>query len=210
MPKLLDKLNQQRPSAEWIIKHSGLPYLGLDLDVPIKDITDEWQSVKHLAVKHRDSDSLLDYKNTGWYSLTLHGLSATITEARPNEEHTWTEIAKHCPKTCQWFKDTFDEKNFRGRIRFMLLQPGGYILPHQDRERSKLQEINIAINNPDGCAFYMENKGIVPFHPGSAFMLDLSNKHWVVNSSKSERLHMIYHGSISDGIVEKSYENLYY
>ena len=71
---ILQKLKSQRPSADWIINQSGLPYLALDLNVPTKDILAEWNDVKHMAVEHRDSDKLLDYKNQGWLSLTLFGV----------------------------------------------------------------------------------------------------------------------------------------
>ena len=206
---ILQKLKSQRPSADWIINQSGLPYLALDLNVPTKDILAEWNDVKHMAVEHRDSDSLLDYKNQGWLSLTLFGVSANVTTAS-DQRHDWTQIKDQCKITSQWFEDTFKRDNFKGRIRFMLLEPGGHILPHKDRESNGLSEINIAISNPDNCYFYMENRGTVPFKQGSAFMLDLSNRHWVVNDSSEPRLHMIYHGHVPENIIEKSYENLYY
>ena len=88
----------------------------------------------------------------------------------------------------------------------MLLEPGGHILPHKDRESIGLSEVNIAINNPDGCSFHMENRGTVPFTEGSVVMLDLSNRHWVVNNSNQPRLHMIYHGKVPGEIIERSYE----
>ncbi len=206
---ILQKLMSQRPSADWIINQSGLPYLALDLNVPTKDILKEWNVVKHMAVEHRDSDTLLAYKNQGWLSLTLFGVSANVTTAS-DDRHDWTQIKDQCKITSQWFEDTFQKDNFKGRIRFMLLEPGGHILPHKDREAKGLSEINIAISNPDDCYFYMENRGTIPFKQGSAFMLDLSNRHWVVNNSSEPRLHMIYHGRVPENIIERSYENLYY
>lgn len=210
IPKILERLNNHRPKATWIKNESGLAYLPLDVAVPTDTIQDEWQRVRSHMVRHRDSDAILKYKNEGWHSLSLYGVGSKITEARPNQQHSWTDIAEVCPNTCEFFKKTFGEKNFRGRIRFMLLEPGGHILPHTDRTTQGLREVNIAINNPIGCDFYIENKGIVPFTPGSVVMLDLSNRHWVVNDSDEQRLHMIYHGEVPDEIIEKSYENLYY
>jgi len=206
---LLEKLKAQRPTAKWIIENSGLPYLPLDIDVPTKDIMQEWGNVKEMAVRHRDNDSVLEYKNKGWSSLTLYGVSATVT-THSDAKHDWTEIKDRCKITSQWFEDTFHAENFKGRIRFMLLEPGGHILPHKDRDAIGLNEVNIAINNPAECNFHMENRGILPFKQGTAMMLDLSNRHWVTNDSKEPRLHMIYHGGVPDKIVKESYENLYY
>jgi hypothetical protein len=209
IPKVIVKLNQHRPKAEWIKHQSGLAYLPLNITVPTFDISKEWNEVKHIAIHHRDSDTLLKYKHEGWLSLSLYGVNATTTE-QSLEKHNWTEIADKCPKTCNFFKSIFNENNFKGRIRFMLLEPGGYILPHKDRTNKGLSEVNLAINNPTGCKFNIENKGTVPFKTGSAIMLDLSNRHWVINDSNEPRLHMIYHGRVPENIIEKSYENLYY
>tara|TARA_B100000214_G_C23934262_1_gene612327 strand:+ start:858 stop:1499 length:642 start_codon:yes stop_codon:yes gene_type:complete len=206
---LLEKLEKQRPNADWITKQSCIPYLSLQIDVPVKDIMREWNNIKDMAVEHRDSDTLLDFKNKGWKSLTLFGAGATIT-TESDAEYDWTEIQNKCVVTKEWFEHTFTRENLHGRIRFMLLEPGGHILPHKDRESIGLSEVNIAINNPDGCSFHMENRGIVPFTEGSVVMLDLSNRHWVVNNSNQPRLHMIYHGKVPGEIIERSYENLYY
>lgn len=206
---LLEKLNSQRPNAEWITKKSCIPYLPLDINVPTKHIMEEWNNVKDMAVNHRDGDTLLDFTNKGWCSLTLYGVSANLTTPS-DKKHDWTEIQDKCKITKQWFEDTFHKENFRGRIRFMLLEPGGHILPHKDRQSMGLNEVNIAINNPDKCSFHMENRGILPFKEGSVIMLDLSNRHWVVNNSNQPRLHMIYHGNVPNEIIERSYENLYY
>jgi len=209
IPNILKKLNAHRPNAEWIKTKSGLPYLPLEVNVPTSDIAEEWDKVKHMAVRHRDSDAFMRYKNQGWFGLTLYGVNATHTE-HSTKKHYWTEISNQCPRTCDFFKSTFYENNFEGRIRFMLLEPRGYILPHKDRERAGLSEVNISINNPTGCEFMIENKGTVPFKKGSAVLLDLSNKHWVVNDSDEPRLHMIYHGGVPDNLITKSYANLYY
>ena len=206
---LLEKLKSQRPNAEWITQKSGIPYLPLDIKVPTKEIMDEWNDVKDMAVDHRDGDTLLDFTNKGWSSLTLYGVSANVT-THSDKKHDWTEIKDKCKITKQWFEDTFHKENFHGRIRFMLLEPGGHILPHKDRQSVGLNEVNIAINNPEKCSFHMENRGTLPFKEGSVMMLDLSNRHWVVNDSHQPRLHMIYHGNVPDTIIERSYENLYY
>lgn len=206
---LINKLTKHRPNAEWIIRHSGVSHLPLDIKVPVDKILKEWNTVKQQVVLHRDKDNILGHSHIGWKSLTLYGVSSTIT-TQSDDPHNWTDIANKCVETKNWLTQTFHESNFKGRIRFMLLEPGGYIMPHKDREHSKLSEVNIAISNPKGCEFYFENKGTVDFDTSPVNMLDLSNKHWVVNNSKEPRLHMIYHGKVPSDIIERSYENLYY
>ena len=78
----------------------------------------------------------------------------------------------------------------------MLLEPGGYIEPHQDRKdtEKRLSVCNISLNNPDGCKFVFKDHGIVPFeNKGSAFLMDISNVHAVHNDSDQPRIHMIIH-----------------
>ena len=209
MSRQIDDLANARPSDDWIKQHSGLPHLRLDVTAPVQEIMAEWQQVSHMAVEHRSSDRSQDEGNSGWKSLTLYGVHHTVTD-HSDQPHAWTEVADRCPKTKQWYLDTFGEKRLRGRIRFMLVEPGGWILPHQDRQESFLSEVNVAINNPTGCEFHMLNRGKVPFRPGDVYMLDLSNRHWVVNRSDTARLHMIYHGKVPSQLVQRSYENIYY
>lgn len=209
MNRLIEKLSAHRPDAEWITTKSGISHLPLAIDVPTETILHEWNAVQHLAVAHRNSDDTIGYSHQGWKSLTIYGVSSTTT-TQSDMPHAWTDIADKCPETQNWLTNTFGQKNFKGRIRFMLLEPGGHIMPHRDRNDHKLSEVNIAITNPSGCEFYFENKGIVDFDKQAVNMLDLSNRHWVTNNSKQHRLHMIYHGGVPATIIEKSYENLYY
>jgi hypothetical protein len=92
----------------------------------------------------------------------------------------------------------------------MLLEPGGYILPHHDYDEPRLTAVNIAINNPRGCEFRMMNHGVIPFSTGRAIMLDLSHDHWVINASDQPRLHIIFHGEVPDRTIERSYANSRY
>jgi len=47
---------------------------------------------------------------------------------------------------------------------------------------------------PDGCEMVMKDFGRVPFDDnGSAFLMDISNVHAVVNNSDKPRIHMIIH-----------------
>jgi hypothetical protein len=90
----------------------------------------------------------------------------------------------------------------------MLLEPGGYILPHQDRpdEEKRLSVCNISLNNPEGCRFVFKNHGIVPFKDeGSAFLMDISNPHSVWNQSDTPRIHMIIHSELGRKIRDFFY-----
>lgn len=177
--------------------------------VPTHSIYSEWQVVADQAVYHRPTDSYANAENKGWKSLSLYGKSADDTTSNINLN--WTTVADQCPATVQWLKDNFviDEKT--GRIRFMLLEPMGFIILHKDRENKELFEVNISINNPTGCEFRFKNYGTVPFEAGRAFMLDISNEHFVFNDSDQPRLHIIVHGKLkNEKTIVESYANRYY
>jgi len=201
-----------RPDADWIKNHSGHAFLKLNLDVPCDDILQEWKSVKELSVQHRSQESISKkffYGHNGWKSLTIYGVHHLATE-NVSGIKGWTEVADKCPITKQWLEDNFIIGETTGRIRFMLLEPGGYILPHIDRNNKHLSEINVAVTNPDGCYFRFSNYGNVPFTPGSAFMMDISNQHLVYNTSDLPRLHIIVHSGLKNtDVIKKSYEDRY-
>ena len=91
----------------------------------------------------------------------------------------------------------------------MLLEPQGYITPHEDSEEHRLAPTNIALNNPEGCNFKMKgHKGFLPFAPGKSLLLDVGNTHAVYNNSNEDRYHIIVHGKITKEfkeLVERSY-----
>tara|TARA_R100000231_G_scaffold85183_1_gene64728 strand:- start:4520 stop:4813 length:294 start_codon:yes stop_codon:yes gene_type:complete len=92
----------------------------------------------------------------------------------------------------------------------MLLEPEGFITPHQDTFESKLSPINMALNHPKGCLMKMEgHKGYVPFSPGKAMLLDVGNTHAYINKSREDRYHIIVHGTRTkeyEKLVIRSYE----
>jgi hypothetical protein len=172
----------------WITQHSGIPWLKLALEIPYVDILKEIENNAELLVDHRD-----DYgEHQGWKSFCIHGKSLTQTQhcddARP---FVWIpQVVQHMPTTVNYFKSW--ELDFC-RLRVMALEPGGFISVHQDSKTSFLGAINIAITQPAACEFVMEGWGVVPFKPGDALMLDISNRHAVVNNSKETRYHIIAH-----------------
>lgn len=194
---ILKKFFEHEESLEWFIFNSFLPWIELDLRVPYKEMYKEAFLLKNRFIEYRESNS------KGWKSLCIHGLSSdqiydytSYPEYKNLDQnlvpYKWTEISSLCPTTTKFLKDSFFNVRFF-RVRFMLLEPGGYILPHTDMPKKILAPINIALNNPVGCNFKMKGYGIVPFKSGKAFILDTSNEHVVYNNSDKPRIHLIAH-----------------
>lgn len=194
--------------CDFIMHKSGLPYWEIPFeDMNYKGMYDEAMKLKHMFVGHRANDPKQEGDaHSGWSSLTIHGISSQHTmnwnsypeyAALGDEnlvDYKWTEIVEQIPETVNFLKTQFPHAKYT-RVRFMLLPPGGFILPHRDREAGDklLFPVNIALNNPKGCEFVMAEQGIVPFEDGKAFLVDLSNEHAVWNNSKEDRMHMIVH-----------------
>ena len=184
----------------WITSTGKIPYLSLQIDGPWKAILKEIQDVDHLFIPHRN-----DGHSKGWSSICLHGLGMHHTDA-PSiypefkdipENHLpykWTKLADVCPIAADYFKNTFPYQKY-SRLRFMRLEPGGYITPHHDAQSFVLSAVNISLNNPTGCNMVLENIGVVPFKDtGTVMAFNPSYEHIVWNQSNSVRYHMIVHG----------------
>ena len=184
---------------KWTIMESGWPYFRLSAldNQPYGEMHKEAEQLIDKFHVQRES-----YGN-GWRSLTLHGLDEDTQslgqygEDRNNtlSQLDWTWVAEQCPVTKKFLTDVWPAE-FLNRVRFMLLEPGGYILPHQDRpdDQKRLSVCNISLNNPEGCEFVFKDHGTVPFDPnGSAMLMDISNTHAVWNRSDKPRIHMIIH-----------------
>jgi hypothetical protein len=93
--------------------------------------------------------------------------------------YTWTEAGNSCPTLKKFFTENFDYNKFY-RIRLMRLDPGGYLFPHQDHFDPKddhLKQINLAINNPEGCGLYFQRAGELPFVPGKMYKMNIYIKY---------------------------------
>jgi hypothetical protein len=131
----------------------------------------------------------------------LHGIDNEYTndwmyydgKFKTEPEYKWTSISEQCPVTTTFFKEQFPYRTYK-RLRFMWVEPGGYILPHQDNQQRCLTPINISIYNPVQCEFRYKNYGTLPFVNGSAFLIDVGQPHSVWNRSSEARLHIIAHG----------------
>jgi len=200
------------PDYAWITEWSQLPWLQLDISVPVTQVLDEIQNIKHLCVPHRD-----DYaENAGWESFCIHGKSydATREDSHYSDDRPFEftrQALELMPVTVDYFKNTWPHLSYQ-RVRVMRLRPNGYVSVHKDYPVHHLSPINIAINHPDNCGFVMEKYGTVPFAPGLAMILDISNYHTVINRSKQDRWHIIVHQNANDkfqDLVVKSYKTLY-
>ena len=211
--KIIQHYLNTRPTAEWITKSSGLPYVEIDMEVPCDKIYQEWLTVQHLAVLHRSGESISEkffYGHNDWKSLVLYGAHPTATSDSEGPM-SWTEVANSCPNTVSWIKKNFVINEHTGRIRFMLLGPKGYILPHSDSTKKGLDAFNIAVTNPVGCTFRLVNYGNIPFAPGKCMMIDTSNEHLLFNDSNEPRLHIIVHSELTNNkLIEESYASRYY
>jgi len=200
--------------SEWIQYNSNCPSLSLDIDMPLKEIQEEVRSIFPEFIKHRGES------HPGWYSVTLHGVDknirddwkSNIYQGKWKEEpsYTWTSIKDRCPTTISWILNNWHFKEFH-RIRFMLLKPNGVISPHKDYECKKLAAYNVAIINPNGVEFCMQDAGLIPWKEGESRAIDIGRVHSVVNNSSKDRVHMIIHGKCSKKhheILCKSYDKL--
>ena len=175
---------------------SKLPWLEIqDLDLPYRDMLAEAQRLRHRFVQHRQGCG------QGWLSLCIHGTSAEHTDAPSaygladhEVVYDWTDIQNLCPVTVDVFKNKFFYTKYL-RIRYMLVEPGGYITPHTDGNHFCLGAVNMSLNNPSGCRLVTE-QGTVPFKDsGTAVLFNTSYQHAVWNDSHTDRIHMIVHGS---------------
>lgn len=168
-------------------------------------VIDELEKVDKYFVPHRANDKQNSYGHSGWKALTLHGTAPHHTEyydqygfkSEEEANYQWTSVTKLCPYITEMVK-RFPYKKF-GRVRIMKIDPGGYIMPHNDTPNNGEYKrifgpMNIALTQPVRCDFIMEGIGILPFKPGEGFMLDIGRNHCVINKSTLPRYHLIIHG----------------
>lgn len=203
----------ENPSLQDIKRSLGYMPLRLPFEVPHEQMLAEARALKEFYVYHRSTGH-----HRGWRSLVLHGLSSVHSQGhehygykeRDAVPYDWTDISRFCPISTRFFRDTFGYDRY-DRVRFMLLEPGGYILPHEDVEWKSLSPINIALNNPIGCDFVMREWGHIPFSAGQANMLAVGYEHAVFNDSDEDRYHIIVHGTMGStwpGIIRDSYSGI--
>jgi hypothetical protein len=200
----------ETPTTKQIRQNLGYLPLKLPFEIPHREMLEEARALKEFYVYHRSTGH-----HRGWRSLVLHGLSSVHSQGHEHYgysqddeiPYTWTDISRFCPVSTRFFRDVFGYARY-ARVRFMLLEPGGFILPHEDVEWKSLSPINIALNNPHGCDFVMRDWGLIPFEDGSANMLAVGYEHAVFNDSNEDRYHIIVHGEMGEkwpSIIANSY-----
>lgn len=175
-------------------------YYPIKFEFDTELLLQECQQVDHLYFDHRSQDKKSGYGHLGWQSLTLHGIDKHKTEhytkygfdSLEEANYQWTDVCELVPNLYK-FLSSLPYKLF-DRVRIMRLAPGGYIMPHTDKDERAFSPLNIAINNPDECHFVFKHKGIVPFVAGTGMILDVGVEHIVVNCSNEPRYHIIVHG----------------
>lgn len=206
------KLPKDCKTGREIKLYEGVPFMPIEIDSTLdwNILLDEAKQFDKHYIPHRHHE-----KHKGWSSLVLHGLSSVHTEAPEvygytcdNAPWRWTDVSEFCPNIVKMIKDNFKFNRYF-RIRIMRLSPEGYIWPHVDGGFNHLGPINIAINNPENCNFYMGDIGILPFKQGMGMSLNIGSMiHSVVNNSNENRYHIIIHGGWSD--KDKAMDELYY
>jgi hypothetical protein len=172
-------------------------YLELDIPFPYKKMLEEAKALRHRFVEHRGGEA------RGWLSLTLHGHGEQKTgtwkeygykdSIEASKDLHWTDAAHECPITLDFLKNYFPCEKF-GRVRFMLLEAGGYIGYHTDSNSGTrlLENINLSLNNPEGCIWkWQDGEPDVFMEPGKAYAMNISYHHAVYNNSDEDRYHMI-------------------
>jgi hypothetical protein len=196
---------------QWVTTCSGVPFLPLHLEMPWREMLAEATALQNLFVQHRYADE----SHSGWKSLCIHGIDATSTQSHEHYgcksaqdvPYRWTDI--NAPVTREYFREVYPASRYY-RVRFMLLEPGGRILPHRDYPKRRLGPVNIALSHPPGCVMTLDQQ-VVPFRPGRAFLLDVSREHCVENHSTESRIHIIVHAEYKSAewqaMVVKMFEN---
>jgi hypothetical protein len=207
------------------ILRKPLGWIALDLEFDL----DRWKAEARLAkdhlVTHREGDG-----HDGWKSCCIHGIDIHKTGhwqnyvgAEEDANYHWTELSKLTPTITNFWK-SFPTERF-ARLRFMELEAGGRIAPHNDSPNGikntefdmmdHLIPINIAIVHPADCYMELEGHGRVPFQEGTAFIVNITNTHTVVNNSPFNRTHMIAHCIIGNKkkefaeLIVRSYNKQY-
>lgn len=175
---------------------SDSKYLKLDIKVPHEQMLEEAQRLRSDFIPYRP-----DATNECWHSLPLIGLGKDkpyswekyANNAKEAAEKTiWTDFCKECPVTSKWLRETYPS-NLYGRVRFMLLEAGGYINYHKDMDYSVLGAVNVALNNPPECKWHWKDNESLAFLPGDAYAMNLSYEHSIINDSNEDRYHLIIH-----------------
>jgi hypothetical protein len=182
----------------WIRFESQCASLKLNINSEMTAMREELKTKHIVAIPHEKGYS------SGWKAITLFGFSSILTHSShsyidsriitKDDKADWTDVSKYFPETVSWIKKYSPWKEYT-RIRVMVLEPSGYISPHKDFDKHILGGggVNIAVTNPVGTEFVLEDAGIIPFYEGDWIMVDVGRMHSVRNLSLEPRIHIIIH-----------------
>ena len=180
----------------WIQFNSNLKTLKLDINCDVDQLKTEILPKVAVTTPHRDEDG------RGWRSASLHGYSSIMTDSDDyyknlgfdlTEEKHWTSLSTFFPKTKKWILENIPFNKF-GRVRLMIIEPGGYVYPHKDYPRGQcLAGINVAINHPLGVKYIIAGEEII-WQEGESRLIDIGSIHEIKNDSDEYRVHIIVHG----------------
>ena len=174
-------------------------YLILDVPVPYAEMLKEAQALKNRYTEHRSDNG----GHKGWKSLALYGLGEDLHESWEDygyatggdaaKDFMWTPAARECPATMDFLLNTFPCKKY-GRVRFMLLEAGGFIDYHSDNNAGiyLTENTNIPLNNPKECLWkWGDGHPDLFMEPGKPYAMNITYEHAVFNNSNEDRYHLI-------------------
>jgi hypothetical protein len=178
---------------EYFISESK--YLDLDVVFPYEQMLEEAIALRHKFVEHRSDTS------AGWFGLVLHGLDEHktgawkdygITDSKTaSEQMHWTEAASLAPTTKDYFVNQFPCKKY-SRVRFMLLEAGGYIGFHSDSKGPIIDNISFVLNSPEGFEWcWQDGSPNLEMIPGHAYAMNIHYHHGLWNKSNKDRYFII-------------------
>lgn len=221
--KIISDFTSFTPTSEWIVKESGIPWLELDLEIPKEEMFLEIDLLRNDLISNcsnvsKDSpayEAREEYKqkhNTDktdnkWKFITLYGIDSFIIEDSFNysdiktNHYNWTNAGDRCPVHKEFIDRNFNLGN-DFYIKYAVLEPGGYTLPHCDcgcfsvgdsnyQPGSELYALTFMVKNAPGNIFNFYQFGDIPIREGKGFLLNVDYFHCTHNKSKENRYHMM-------------------
>jgi hypothetical protein len=207
-----DALTTPIEKLRWIFAQD-IGWIELDLDFNLSTWQEESKMADKYYVGHREEGGA----HNKWRSCCIHGIEVDKTgvwnkyiSRETDDVYKWTELAELTPSiTAFWKQFPFEKLK---RVRFMELGEHGWVAPHNDsppgipKEKLSLIDhivpVNIALVHPDGCDMVLKKFGAIPWKPGKAFIVNITNDHAVLNRTDQRRVHMIGHGVIGNKIEQ--------
>jgi hypothetical protein len=179
-------------------------YLDLGIEFPYNEMLEEAKALKSRYHQHRDGES------SGWHGLVLHGLDENKTGAwqqygitdpqKAKEMMHWTSISDLAPITKDYFINRFPCNSY-SRIRFMLLEAGGFIGYHSDSKGPIIDNISFVLNSPEGFSWkWQDGSPDLKMIAGHAYAMNIHYHHGLWNNSNEDRYFII--ASRNDSLPE--------